>query len=210
MRAGHSRFGASFPGARCFQKTYFVGRTNCLRNDFTDPPRHFLSAVHSRPLFRREISIPEEAFILVPVLLLFRRALPGTSARGFHENTQRVQACREESGTPHRGGKAQGPRSSFQGSISHRFRFRPGKDFHMKTEKRSHPETLKTAKWDAIGRALRCQGYVIVLDGDVSRIVRKGKPHPGKESGGAGFPLYFRASIQAREEGLGDSPRTPW
>ena len=42
----------------------------------------------------------------------------------------------------------------------------------MKTEKRFHPETLNTAKWEAIIRSLRDQGYVIVPDGDVSRIVR--------------------------------------
>ena len=36
------------------------------------------------------------------------------------------------------------------------------------------PQNAK-ARWEAIGRALRDQGYAIVLDGDVSRIVRGGR-----------------------------------
>ncbi len=58
------------------------------------------------------------------------------------------------------------------------------------------PQNAKT-RWEAIIRALRDQGYAIILDGDVSRIVRDGRNGNQKPRGaGREWPVFGRQTDQ--------------
>ena len=58
------------------------------------------------------------------------------------------------------------------------------------------PQNAK-ARWEAIIRALRDQGYVIILDGDVSRIVQDGRNGNQKPRGaGRKWAVFGRKTDQ--------------